>query len=593
MRYAVLAVALVLVGCGADDGIQPMPDGGNVADGSVSDALPPGCTIDFFPFEPEANAVDPVRATLDAGNVVGVPTYTWTVEHDGAMLPFTVADIDNTAIDFIAADPGTYAVSVEISGASTECPFVTGYVNVLAVGANTFVYRLRTVPPPNAGAPAQEQLIQVNGGADATRDITLDPGIVASGTVRSGSAAGPVVAAYLKFMPISAPLAFTELFTGASGQYSTHLLGVTHDVLVIPSDSSLAPALLQWTPATTGLVVTAGTLVTGTVRSPSGVGLAGATVQLIANGVPSTLGMTAGNGSFTLRADYPANAQITVKVAPPPASGLPRLQAQAAFDLAQAMQIDYAASLATCDLAGTQVKRGGTAQPGAQVSVVGTLAGTAATDTAGVSANATGGVLVSTTADGSGVLPATLVPRSSALTAVTKLAFADFAIDALNTSTCTAAQIDAPALATASGTATSSASTPLGGVQIEATPRGALALAGAPPVTVTTSGDGTFALQLAAGARYDVRFSDPHARVARHDELDVTSAGVPATVMMPNAVQIDGRVSKAGSTQPLAGTAIQLLCAQCTGLDATRPLAESATDAVSDYRIAVPDPGTM
>jgi hypothetical protein len=41
------------------------------------------------------------------------------------------------------------------------------------------------------------------------------------------------------------------------------------------------------------------------------------------------------------------------------------------------------------------------------------------------------------------------------------------------------------------------------------------------------------------------------------------------------------------------GASVQILCATCTGLDATRPIAETATDTVSRYRIAVPDPGTM
>jgi hypothetical protein len=37
---------------------------------------------------------------------------------------------------------------------------------------------------------------------------------------------------------------------------------------------------------------------------------------------------------------------------------------------------------------------------------------------------------------------------------------------------------------------------------------------------------------------------------------------------------------------------VQLLCASCTGLEASRPIAGTATDAASHYRVAVPDPGT-
>jgi hypothetical protein len=47
------------------------------------------------------------------------------------------------------------------------------------------------------------------------------------------------------------------------------------------------------------------------------------------------------------------------------------------------------------------------------------------------------------------------------------------------------------------------------------------------------------------------------------------------------------------SAAAVIGASVQILCATCTGIEATRPLAETATDTISRYRIAVPDPGTM
>src|SRR6185503_3006800 len=102
------------------------------------------------------------------------------------------------------------------------------------------------------------------------------------------------------------------------------LLGVAHNVLVVPAVAGLAPKRVTWMPGTTSLVVGPGTLVTGVVRGPGGTGLAGARVQLTAGGVPSTLATTIGDGSFQLRSDFAAADPITVKVTPPAASGLPR-----------------------------------------------------------------------------------------------------------------------------------------------------------------------------------------------------------------------------------------------------------------------------
>jgi hypothetical protein len=38
---------------------------------------------------------------------------------------------------------------------------------------------------------------------------------------------------------------------------------------------------------------------------------------------------------------------------------------------------------------------------------------------------------------------------------------------------------------------------------------------------------------------------------------------------------------------------VQILCGSCTGVAASQPIAETATDATGAYRIAVPDPDPM
>jgi hypothetical protein len=583
-RLLLLAVAAAGCAGSADGGGVVLPDSG-----VSNDAQTEGCSIGFDPFDPVASPVLPIRAYAIIVNAQSVLTYNWAVTFNNATVPHTQEASDGSQIGFIAPTPGFYHVEVTIGG-SAPCSFAEATINVEAPGANADVFRLRTMPSPTV-APPQETYIQVKGGADINRAIALDPGIQTTGIVKN-SATDAGIAAYLKFMPTSMPTAFTELFSSSTGAYTLRLLPLNHDVLVIPTATNLAPKLVPWTavPMTSQLVVGPGTVVTGTVRNPAGVGFAGAKVQLYAGGVPSTLGTTAADGSFSVRTDFPSAANaVTVKVTPPAASGLPRLDATSTFNLASAIQINYSASLATCDLANVPVRRGGVNQGSAQVTVVGTLAGVAGT-IGGV--NATNSVRVGATADGAGRLPSVLVPRGS-LSAVTALSMTDHAASALDTSACSVASIDAPAMTTVSGTAKKDATTTLEGVRIEAEPIGVLALAGVLPVQVTSGANGAFSLPLAAGGRYNVRFLDPQARAAPLVAGDVAPLGVPTNALLPKALAITGQVSIVNNPNPVIGASIQILCATCAGLDVTRPITETATDTVSHYRIAVPDPGTM
>lgn len=592
MRHLAILVWLACAACAgsAEDGGNTPGDAGTSGDSNTC-----GNAITFNPFAPVADPVAPIRASVDIIGAPGVFTYDWSVTSSvSGNVSFTMEASDNSQIGFIAAAPGFYTVSVSIDGpVPNGCSFASGTVNVTDPGANVDNYRLRTVPPSGI-APPQETIIQVLGGGDTSRNIALDPGLNASGTVRNAANQG--IAAYVKFIPVAAPNAFTELFSTNTGTFSTKLIGQNHDVLVIPTSTALAPKMLSWTATTPpqfSLSVGPGTLVNGTVIGPGGAGFANAKIQLSSGGVPSTVGTTAADGSFSLRADFPANAMITVKVTPPNASGLPRLEAIGQFNLAQSMQVTYATSLATCNLQNTPVRRAAANQPGAKVTIVASLSGVAGSVTTGTTtANALGTVRAAATANSSGQLPSILVPRAP-LSVVVELGTNDFAVDTIDTSTCAAQTIDAAAMTIPTGTARNSANAALSGVRVEATPLGVLALADAQTVIATTAQDGTFSLPLAAGGRYDVRFVDPFARGARLELRNIAPAGVPGNAVLPNALRITGKVSVAGSTQPIPNASVQILCATCSGIEAARPVAETATDSLSDYRIAVPDPGTM
>ena len=587
MKRLVLLVALI--GCAGDAG-----DHNNIVDGGAGDASP-GCmaAISYDPPFPVATTLTPIRAGIMFANQPGFLTYMWTVKFQNTTTVMTTMEAsDNSQIGFYAPTPGKYYVTVQVTGASSECSFESTIINVADPNANNGVVRLRTVPSPSL-APPQETVIQIQGGGDYNRDIALDSGIGLAGTVRNGSM-GPGVAAYVKLMPVSAPNAFTEVFTSNSGTFSARLLGQVHNAIVIPTSTALAPKLVTWMPGMTDFVVGAGTLVSGTVKDPAGANLSGAKIQLFAAGVPSTQGTSLANGSFSVRADFPANAPITVRVTPPAGSGLPRLEATASFDLMQSVAITYAASLQTCNLGGNAVQRGGANQPNVGVTFVGALGGTSGTVTTGAtSSNATGTVHVATTANGSGVLPTVTVPRSNALSAVVAISATDYAVDPVDTSACAAQTIDAPAQITRSGVAKKDATTTLDGVHVEATPVGALAAADAQPVVAIADSAGAFSIDLASGGLYDVRFIDPKARAAPLPLTGIAPAGVPATATLPKAIVMSGKVTVTGTSNPVVGASIQILCPACTGIDVTRPIAQTATDAYSTYRLAVPDPGVM
>ena len=578
-------VVVLAAACGSLDAGGSGGDGGNGTDAA------PACTITLaFSTLTDASAMPiaptTVRATAIATNAAGFLSYSWTVTQNNGDVAYACASSDGSAIDIDAENPGKYDVGVVVTGGG--CTGASDSVNVLAPGANGIDYRLR-VWPPAALAPTQEQVVHVSGGADFGYNVTLDPGLALAGTVTNGATGVP---AYLKFMPVAAPDAYVEAFAANDGTFALRVLGQSHQVLIVPAAPGLAPALASWSPGTTTFTVGAGTAVTGTVLDGSGTALAGATVQLASGGVPSTLATTASDGSFTVHETFTAGANVAVTVVPPAGRGLPKLAATAAFDLTKPLQIHYA-TIATASLAGTAITRAGANQPGAQVTIVGTLAAAAGTVATGTTtANATGTVAIATTADATGKLPATLAPRAS-LSAVIAVAPGDLAVATANLSSGAPASIDAPAQIAAAGTALDPSSSPLAGVEVDAAGDDALAAAGVSDVQVISGAGGAYSLALASGGTYDVHFSDPQGRAAPVTIAATTAAALPASVMLAAAIHMSGSLAVSGSANPVVGASVQILCTSCSGIAASRPLAETASDGTSMYVLAVPDPGTM
>ena len=124
-------------------------------------------------------------------------------------------------------------------------------------------------------------------------------------------------------------------------------------------------------------------------------------------------------------------------------------------------------------------------------------------------------------------------------------------------------------------------------------PVGALALAGAPPLRVESQTAGALSLLVAAGGHYALRLSDPGGRGAPLVIADVTAATIAASYTLGARLSLSGSLVLSGNPQPVAGASVQILCASCTGIERSRPIAEGVSNAAGDFSVAVPDPGTM
>ena len=602
MRAAVLALPAALWGCSANDA-SPMSGADDAGPG------PDRCSVDIT--LPAASAIATPPTTIRAAAVVtptpdatAVPRYSWRVTFDGLPIRVTFAQPDESQIDFPASTPGIYDIGLDVAGLPALCPPATASLNVAAAGANTGVVRLRVVPRSSAATPSLDKTLVIIGGADTDLGVVgVDPGVVASLQV-SGPGGG--VPAYLRFSPIG-PGATVEAFSDGAGNAAVPLAPQPYSVLVVPSVPGLAPRqLASWSPVSSNRVlgVDAGAAVSGTVRDPASAPVAGATVQLSIDGVPSTLATTGADGGFTLRA-VTGGSVVTVQVSPPAASGLPRLSATSqSFDLQVPLQIAYAAGLGRKDLAGIVVRRDLAAVANARVMVVGSLPAVVgaspavATVTAGTTVAAAGEVRIATTADLAGRLPSVLVP-SAGLVVVIAPPRGDLAVVALDTTGGLPANLDAPAAQPIAISALDRAGSGLPGATLDLVPTGALALAAAPAPHVTADGSGTFThlasgelLTFASGGHYDLRFHDPIGRAAPRLVTDRTADTIASSYMLPAAIKLRGEL-RLGGTQVLAGASVQILCETCTGIDREWPIAEAMSSATGRFVVAVPDPGTL
>ncbi|MBA3460121.1 MAG: hypothetical protein H0T46_09190 [Deltaproteobacteria bacterium] len=569
MRILAFALVMLAAACGADSA-------GSDDTCQVS--------LTYMPDPVVAGIDTEVRVISVVTNSFGNNVYNWSVMKSGMLVPFEDALSTGSEIVFIADEVGTYDVTLDVRPSSGFlCPQGRASVNAL-MDLNTMKARLHITPPANVGAPLVDRPLSIRNATDFDMGpVVLEPGVIATGQVRSGST---VIPAYLQFSPLGMPGAVIETFTSMTGQFSVRLLDQPHEVIVVPMIAGYGPRRVAYSPSSTTITLALPQTFSGVVRQGAA-RIAGAKVQLTIDGVPSTLTTTDASGNFSVLGFSTSTSTVKVEVTPAGGSGLPRLEATGTLDLASVIDVNYSA-LTLRNLSGTSVRRGANAQANKKVAIVGTIA-SAGTITAGSSANATGFLRINTTTDAAGTLPSVLAPAGP-LFAVTTIAPGDLAVGALDLTAGVPAQIDAPGM-TSFATDGRSGNGPLDGATLDLVPAGALALAGAPTLHFTADLAGRVIGLIPSGGSFDVRWSDPASRRAPLVDRDVTQ--LMATYVLPPAVYISGDITVTGSSNPVIGASVQVLCADCTGIDKNRPIAEAASDPHGSFSIAVPDPGAM
>lgn len=570
MRGLGTIALMVLVGCGDAGSID---DGGD-NDGILPDASPCDVTIVFDPPEPLLGMHPQIRATAETTSP-GVFDYQWEVFHDGSV-DFEPAQAGSfRAIRFDAPETGVYSVRVTVPG----CGFDDRDISVVDPDAAYVDLRMRVIPPPGLQVPPIDKIQRVFGGGDKTITAYFERGLDMQTHVTDGT--NPVEA-YLRFAPVSQPDAVIEAFTHL-GTVNARLLSQRHRVLVIPVSQAFAPLRVDdWTPIQPpDFVVTAGLPISGSIVDGAGDPIANATLQLVVDGVPSTYATTAANGTFTARATV-RTGPTTIAVTPPASSGLPRLSVTtSALDLTQALVIAYDAT-PTRDVAGMQTV------PNARVVFTGSFdAGTIRTGSATVTAR--GSVRTTTTSSASGALASVRVPGELLTAVITDAARTSLAT--IDLTTAVPPMLPAPAPTLFSTTVEMPAGGPVAGAALEAVPLGALAAAGVQPVRFTANASGVIAGSLVAGARYQLRFHDPHGRASTR-VVETEADAVAASYPLVKALTLYGELVLSDSDAALDGAIVQILCGECSGADRDRPLVETVSVG-GEFRASVPDVGVQ
>lgn len=599
-----LAIA-ALTGCGdsgGEDG-EP-PDGGPV---------PGTCRMSIdAPDNPtsETQLVLYGIVNIEGGVLDGARNLDWTVRRDGgAELSTPQYGTEQNAVEIASlGQPGVYRIELTGTVDTVPCDAAIEEINVRHERAIINTYRLRAVAPSGADAPVQDHDIDVYGGGNAIMPrLQLRGGRRLEGSVKTDTDQG--APAYLRFTAPGFPQ--VETFAGPDGQYAVALESSPYyEVLVVPQSSTLAPLALPAAQASdySLITVTGGEVIAGVVTDGQGIPVVGARVTGHVEAAPTTIAVTDEDGRFTLRASVSplALATLALTVIPPPSSGLPQIELSsgAGVEVTGELDIKYAPSL-TSRTVSIPVRHidGSTPAEGARVTLRARPMSDAATITVGgQDAGMDGTARVTGVVDGAGMSPQFSVPE----------AIYDAIVEPPASSAkqgFTVAQVDLrPGRPTPAALNLVPTSRIVGEVRDEHAPEAPpltdidvfaqplALLANAPAASTRDTADATgFSLPVAASSEYRLTASSPDRRYARTVvDIATPAAGqdvdVGALYMTPT-LEIRGSVSLPDSTDGSEGVHLTLLCYDCTGVDAQRPIAEVVSSSTGEFTLHVPDPG--
>lgn len=568
---AALIFLLAVAGCAGDDDTAPPFDFG-FGGSNLASIPPPGCPVllvQSSPFPP---------ATLTASTVATFPDPQWTVALAGGAAPTATVDATGRIATVLATSPGTYTFTLTFAnGACTSFQSV----DVTDPLGATAVYRLRALPPSGGkSAPTDTMEILTGGTPLANRSLDLVDGLVVSGILTGplGATSGEV-----RFVGTQVPDADTR--AGGNGIFSLSVSASNlYRPLLIPDSPTLAPHLGDESPGydltMAGFVVTAGAPITGSVSDGTNP-IAGAGVVLRAGLLPSGLGQSAGDGSFSLRAEALATPyQLGVS-----SDGWPTLTLDNVTVPSAGLSIAIAYSVPRVAVSGTVVGSSGGAVAGARVTIesADAIAQAANVTIGGSTLVASGRVSTVVISDALAALPALQLPAGAYVVTVEPPAGSTDGLTTFQTTAPGTWSLTLKPPVALSGTVTDLAGQPVVGARVTAT---ALSGLGAAPAA-TTDGQGVYTINVGAGTASSVRV-EPLAAAKLSDATVFVAAGVSnADITLGPGLQIAG-VVYASNNAPVPATLVEAMCWDC----ATPTILKTAvSDSSGNYKLYLPDPG--
>jgi hypothetical protein len=596
-RLACLVVAVA--GCGSlGSASDPGPDGGVPEDATshndaapASDAQPFGCVVRFA-VEPAMPVIDDevtVSAVVERATGPVVPV--WTVRDVNRGLVEPRVGRDGESVVFRVTAVGTYEVELDL-GIASGCSVAQKLVGVRQPGAARAQWWLQVVFPDRVRVPPLEQRVWIEAGGAlelrAEEALVVDLPVV--------DAAGAPVPATVRWsrqpgtrQPFAVPV---EAATDGEGRVHALLRDhADYNVLIVPRCPDPGPCVVAptvyrgWAIGDEPLVADAGQELTGTVLGPTGDPLAGARVALTVDGVPSTVGTSAADGSFAVRTSRLGRARVVVA---PDGGGLPRLEAGLEVVAGQSLTVRYAL-LATRALTGARIRRDGEAYAGARLTVVADIAAAGTIAQGAASVTAPGRFVASqVTGPDRALLP--LVAPAVPATIVVEPVFLQHTVLAVDLGASAPSAFDGVAPATLRGRVSAPDGGDPGPVRIRAVPTGALAAATGIAAGALTAQDGSFSLDVASGGSYELVATDPGERFAESARVAAAAGTVP-DLPLRAAVAIDGTLVAEGALDDLRGASIALRCLECTGAEVSRAVAVTLVGSAGRFRLMAPDPG--